>query len=97
MSGAIEENTSVFSSRRPRLELPHRRLHREHATTCSMWFWITSRIAPVLLVQPPAALDAELSAMVICTLSTKFRFHSGSRKELAKRKYSRFCTGSLPR
>ena len=50
-----------------------------------------------LLVELAAPGDAELSAMVTCTLATKLRFHTGSRKELAKRKNSRFCTASLPR
>ena len=51
-----------------------------------------------LLVELAAARPRRIfSAMVICTLATKLRFQIGSRKELAKRKYSRFCTASLPR
>ncbi len=41
---------------------------------------------------PEAAFD-----IVTCTLATKLRFHTGSRKELANRKYKRFSIGSLPR
>jgi len=35
--------------------------------------------------------------MVICTLSMKLRFHTGSSIELAKRNSSRFSTDSFPR
>jgi hypothetical protein len=37
------------------------------------------------------------SAMVICTLEMKLRFHTGSSIELANRNTSRFSTDSLPR
>ena len=49
-----------------------------------------------LVVERAAALNPEVSAIVICTLSTWSRFQNGSRKELAKRKKSMLCTGRLP-
>ena len=44
--------------------------------------------------RPPMPMS---SAIVICTLSTQLRFHSGSSSALAKRKTSRPSTDSLPR
>ena len=97
----------AYTGDQPTLDTMHKDLYRGRAAAMSMIPTSTGAAKAIGLVIPElkGRLDGtsvrvptpSVSAAVICTWSTNWLFHRGSKIAFANRKASRFCTTSLPR